>query len=661
MAKLKKRQQQSRNGSKSDVAEKSDTPVLEENDQSNPETEQSVPETEQNDTTTIPEQPDDDEKKTSEQTEVDAVGESTLDDTPTDALDLDQDIIGSYETPTPPSEPVDANKASVRSDSESFHLAASPELPPRSLVHTIVQTGPSGSAPESTTASLLLAAKQSDMNVRFGTKNAAQQSAINSGTASIRKTFADIKNTIGHMAPELLGTTIDWPLWTRVVDNYEEVVLTEPETLQNAVTDGIPQEFRGIVWQLVARSKNLQLEELYMHLKSESSEHERAIKRDLTRTSFYTNVCAASKADEMYNVIKAYSLFDPDVGYTQGMAFIAVPLVMNMTEAECFCLLVTLMKDYGLRDLFCPDMHGLHLLLHQFDRVLEQCLPLLYNHLVRQGVRLLMYASQWFLTFFSYKFPLDVVLRIFDMVITQGIEVVVLLAVNLMLRNETSLLRLNFDSLLEFLKLSLFNVYVSDEFVGGPEKEAKRFSILRKSPSKQGSHYYKLDAFVHDAMQITISPADLLRYKLEFDLMCQKDKSRLIEIEVLKVKNGLLRHEIKKLEMDYLTLNKDHISVVQNLVDTKVALPEVMGDIEELQETVATLEADVRELESKVDEGTVQLPQNIDTQIQDLLTQNALETERFANLEDQLSQLTFDSETLDAELKQHLGKKWFGW
>lgn len=556
----------------------------------------------------------------------------------------------------------DAEDSGATKDTDSFYLTESPDLPPRNHVRNIVQSGPSGPAPQTLGASLLLAAKQSDLSLRFGTKNAAQQSAINSGSASIRKTFSDIKNTIGLMAPELLGgVQIDWELWSRVVENYDHVVQNEPVTLQKAVADGIPKEFRGIVWQLVARSKSPQLEELYMHLKNDASVHEKAIKRDLTRTSFFTNVDAAKKADELFNVIKAYSLFDPDVGYTQGMAFIAVPLVMNMTEAECFCLLVTLMKEYGLRELFCPDMQGLHLLLHQFDRILEQCLPLLYNHLVRQGVRLLMYASQWFLTFFSYKFPLDVVLRIFDMVITQGIEAVLRLAVNLMLRNEASLLRLNFDALLEFLKLSLFNVYVSDEFVGVPEKENRRFSILRKSPSRAGSSYYKLDAFVQDAMLISISPADLLRFRLEFDHMCKKDAARIGQIQVLKVKNGVLRHDIKSLESEYLNLNRDHIGVVQELVDTKVLLPEILGDIEELQETVATLEADVRELESKVDEGTVQLPQNIDTQIQDLLAENASETERFANLEDQLSQLTIENEALGSELKARLGKKWFGW
>lgn len=533
------------------------------------------------------------------------------------------------------------------------------DLPSRRHIPASLLAEISGAPPPQTSGSTLLEAKQSEISIKFGSKDESLQRAIESGTASIKKTFHDIKNVIGHMPAELVGgRPIDWEFWGRVVDNYGSVVHNDEQHLLAAVALGIPKEIRGIIWQLVARSKSLQLEELYMHLKGEGSVHERAIKRDLTRTSFYTNVDAANKADELYNVIKAYSNFDPDVGYTQGMAFIAVPLVMNMTEGECFCLLVTLMKEYGLRELFCPDMKGLHLLLHQFDRLLEKHLPLLFNHLTRQGIRLLMYASQWFLTFFSYKFPLDVVLRIFDMVITQGIEAVLRLALNLMLQNEQSLLRLNFDALLEFLKLNLFNVYVSEDFVKGEEN--RRFSLIRKSPSKQStdSGYYKLDAFIQDAMLVAVSPLDLARYKVEFDQMCTRDASRKSEIDRLRDDNGTLRHEIKTLESELFALNHDHIDLVQKLVDTKVLLPEVLSDVEELQEAVAALQADVQDLEAKLGADLDNLPLDIDSKIQQLLAENALETERFANLEEQLTQLTLENDTLRTELKLK-GKKWF--
>jgi hypothetical protein len=73
-----------------------------------------------------------------------------------------------------------------------------------------------------------------------------------------------------------------------------------------------------------------------------------------------------------------------------------------MPDEEAFCVLVRLMKSYNLRSHFVPEMPGLQLRLFQFDRLLEELLPHVFNHLLRQGVKSSMYASQWFLTLFGY-------------------------------------------------------------------------------------------------------------------------------------------------------------------------------------------------------------------------------------------------------------------
>lgn len=575
-------------------------------------------------------------------------GEENTDSGKMSQIDISEAVSANDQEPQTPKSEVEATTNTAVSEDETW--------PSRKF---ITRAEVSGSAPSATNASLLLEARQHEISITFDKLDALAQTAVNSGSESIRKTFNDIKATIGHMPPELLGgKPIDWDFWGKVVDNYDLVVTSDPELLGKAIAEGIPKEFRGIIWQLVARSKSLQLEELYMHLKNETSAHERAIKRDLTRTSFFTNVEAINKADELYNVIKAYSLFDPDVGYTQGMAFIAVPLIMNMTESECFCLLVTLMKEYHLRELFCPDMQGLHLLLHQFDGLLEQKLARLYNHLIRQGISLSMYASQWFLTFFSYKFPLDVVLRIFDIVITEGMEALLRFAVNLMVRNENSLLLLQFDGLLDFLKLKLFNIYVSDDYLSKP-KENRRFSLMggTRSPS-QSSDYYKLDAFVQDAIAVEILPSDLQRFKAEFENMCSQDAACLKEIETYKVQNGELRHELKGLETDLYNLNLDHMGVVQELVDIKVLLPEILGDIDELQDTVADFEEKISGLENRLQSKPESIPEDIESQIQNLLAENALETERYAELEEKLNQLTLTRDQLAGEVKSK-DRKWF--
>jgi hypothetical protein len=80
-----------------------------------------------------------------------------------------------------------------------------------------------------------------------------------------------------------------------------------------------------------------------------------------------------------------------------------------MPDEEAFCVLVRLMDSYNLRSHFLADMPGLQLRLFQFDRLVEEILPLIHTHFLRKGIKSSMFASQWFMTLFSYRlvsFPL---------------------------------------------------------------------------------------------------------------------------------------------------------------------------------------------------------------------------------------------------------------
>ena len=76
--------------------------------------------------------------------------------------------------------------------------------------------------------------------------------------------------------------------------------------------------------------------------------------------------------------------------------------------------------------LFCQQdgFETLHLRLYQLDRLIEEHLPELWNHLVQTGIESHMYASQWFLTLFTAKFPLFLVFHILDVFLCQGMETI---------------------------------------------------------------------------------------------------------------------------------------------------------------------------------------------------------------------------------------------
>ncbi|KAJ7647308.1 rab-GTPase-TBC domain-containing protein [Roridomyces roridus] len=132
-----------------------------------------------------------------------------------------------------------------------------------------------------------------------------------------------------------------------------------------------------MMWQLMAASKDQELETTYLKLLKETSSHEKAITRDLGRTfphhDFFTDGQGIGQ-ENLFNVLKAYSIHDEAVGYCQGLPFVVAILLLNMPDEEAFSLLVRLMEVYDLRGHFLPEMPKLQLRLFQFDRLIEELL-----------------------------------------------------------------------------------------------------------------------------------------------------------------------------------------------------------------------------------------------------------------------------------------------
>ena len=88
-----------------------------------------------------------------------------------------------------------------------------------------------------------------------------------------------------------------------------------------------------------------------------------------------------------------------------------------MPEEQAFILLCRLMEDqrYLLREMYKANFENLQLRFHQLTCLIEENLGDLAVHFYDLKVECHMFASQWFLTLFSAKFPLYLVFRIMDL------------------------------------------------------------------------------------------------------------------------------------------------------------------------------------------------------------------------------------------------------
>jgi hypothetical protein len=98
------------------------------------------------------------------------------------------------------------------------------------------------------------------------------------------------------------------------------------------------------------------------------------------------------------------------------------------------------------------------------------------------------------------RFPLDVVFRIYDSCLANGIEAIFSFSIQLLRKNEEKLLKLKFDEMLKFLNMNLLDAY--------------------QIPGDEGSPKYRVDEFVHEAVSVNVTPFMLDSFRHEYeDLM----------------------------------------------------------------------------------------------------------------------------------------------
>ncbi|KAB5518576.1 hypothetical protein PHYPO_G00167610 [Pangasianodon hypophthalmus] len=273
-----------------------------------------------------------------------------------------------------------------------------------------------------------------------------------------------------EITPCLKDVTLVWEKMLSTAGRSK--VKFDTEKIHTAVGEGVPRQHRGEIWkflseqyllrQQVPSSKPPNNDVPYKELLKQLTSQQHAILIDLGRTfpthPYFSAQLGAGQLS-LYNLLKAYSLLDPEVGYCQGLSFVAGVLLLHMSEEEAFDMLKFLMYDMGLRKQYRPDMIILQIQMYQLSRLLHDYHRELYSHLEQHEIGPSLYAAPWFLTAFASHFPLGFVARVFDMLFLQGSEVIFKVALSLLGSHKPLILQHdNLESIVDFIKSTLPNL-----------------------------------------------------------------------------------------------------------------------------------------------------------------------------------------------------------
>ncbi|XP_064197862.1 ecotropic viral integration site 5 protein homolog isoform X5 [Anguilla rostrata] len=381
----------------------------------------------------------------------------------------------------------------------------------------------------------------------------------NSGASLVSSSSAS--SNLSHLEEDT------WILWGRIVNDWEEVRKKKEKQLKELVRKGIPHHFRAIVWQLLCNAQNMPIKDQYSELLKMTSPCEKLIRRDIARTypeqEFFKEKDSLGQ-EVLFNVMKAYSLVDREVGYCQGSAFIVGLLLMQMPEEEAFCVFVKLMQDYRLRELFKPSMAELGLCMYQFECMIQELLPELHLHFQAQSFHTSMYASSWFLTIFLTSFPLTVATRIFDIFMCEGLEIVFRVGLAILQMNQAELMQLDMEGMLQH-----FQKVIPHQLETGHDK------------------------VILTAYQVKYNAKKMKKLEKEYTTIKTKEMEEQVEIKRLRTENRLLKQRIETLEKPKCNPCYTEEMVVQlerELVQARLKEAESQCALKEMQDKVLNME-----------------------------------------------------------------------
>ncbi|XP_022237008.1 ecotropic viral integration site 5 ortholog-like, partial [Limulus polyphemus] len=123
-----------------------------------------------------------------------------------------------------------------------------------------------------------------------------------------------------------------WLTWGQIINDWEFYIKKKNSYVKDLVRKGVPHHFRGIVWQLLCNAQSCPAKDNYAEYIKSTSPCEKVIRRDIARTypehEFFREKDGPGQ-ERLFNVMKAYSLYDNEVGYCQGSAFIVGLLLLQ--------------------------------------------------------------------------------------------------------------------------------------------------------------------------------------------------------------------------------------------------------------------------------------------------------------------------------------------
>jgi hypothetical protein len=208
---------------------------------------------------------------------------------------------------------------------------------------------------------------------------------------------------------------------------------------------GPPNNLRWSIWMGVALAEESTrklnpkintkylIEEFYANLLKEKlcEKLNEQINKDLHRTAPTINFFQSAQAmQSLFNVLKALTLSDKELGYCQGINILTAYLLLlsDGNESETFFFLKFLFTNQfcSIREFFTRGFPKLHMFLHICKKLIKLHLPNIFDKLEEFMIQDEVWIFKWLQSLFSLTLDFSIGVRLWDCILAEGIEFILI-------------------------------------------------------------------------------------------------------------------------------------------------------------------------------------------------------------------------------------------
>jgi hypothetical protein len=289
------------------------------------------------------------------------------------------------------------------------------------------------------------------------------------------------------------------------------------------------------------------------------------INRDINRT-FYTEKFVEGNGKKMLiDILTALAFIRPEIGYCQGMNFIAGALINCIdNEEKCFWIFLSFIDNIEMNLLYLKNMPDYSIRVYQLNSFIKEYFPDLANHFKKNQINPDVFFSKWILTIFSNYLPFEVLYKVWDVFIFDKWKAIFKFSLMILNTMKDKLIKMDLITFSQFIKDNKNN----SDFINFDEfsKHYKDYKITNRQLNELREEFFI------DQVKKKIESADSEWETDQSDYVNNYKKELEEHLNNFKTLIDQLKDEIGKVNIEYERKSKKYEEKLKKVNELKMKL-----------------------------------------------------------------------------------------